>query len=221
MRVYFGSDAAFWNPVQDEQESILDSLSLVELVRSEIVALSGQESFCKSLTTEHAINQEQSQHLIIEPTMDSFSAARIDIVEQDTPSVRSENRCAVRVCIVAPMDFHEEGGLVHHAIKQSTRVPASPRQMSEGGGQKDYCMNLRGTVYAQQFIFPSLEAVANSVGKNSSCNGELVLAAPEMLSQKVVTEANLLKSRLSDTESLSRLSESVIKESDQARSPTY
>ena len=73
------------------------------------------------------------------------------------------------------MVFQGEGRSVHQAIKL-TRVPVSPRQTSECGSQREDGMKLIGTVYAQQFVPSCLEALANSVGSTSSCNGKLVTA---------------------------------------------
>ena len=52
---------------------------------------------------------------------------------------------------------------------------------------------LRGGVYAQQSLPPSLRAVANYVGKNSSSNGKPIVAVSKSLHQQVIGEISIPK----------------------------
>ena len=54
-------------------------------------------------------------------------------------------------------------------------------------------MDLRGGVHAQQSIPPSLRAVANGLGRNSSLHGKPVVAVPKLLHQQVIGEVSIPK----------------------------
>ena len=54
-------------------------------------------------------------------------------------------------------------------------------------------MDLSGGVHAQQSVPPSLRAVVNGVGRNSSLNGKPVVAVPKLLHQQVIGEVSIPK----------------------------
>ena len=107
MRLYFGSDAASWDSAQDKEvvapEPVLDSLSFMELGRSEIIALSGQVSCSKSLPMGQMISQDRGPHFIGESVEVSVSSTRIDIGKPNTSSERSEYSCPVLVRVTQLM----------------------------------------------------------------------------------------------------------------------
>ena len=208
MCVYFGSDAAPWDPTRDEQvfahDPMQDALLFEESVRSEIATLSEHVVGSKLLQPRQMDRQNCEQPFLCNPIVDVPSLTRIYIGEPSTSGRISESGCFAvatasdelvvrRVSTVASVNIQKKGGSGHEATEQSTRVPLSPDWTEEYCCMRENSMDLRGGVHAQESIPPSLRAVANCVARNCNLNGKLVVAVLKLLPQQVIGEVSIQK----------------------------
>ena len=208
IRVYFGSDAAPWDPTRDEQvfaqDPMQDALLFAESVRSEIAALSVRVAGRELLQPRQMNSQNYERHFMCDPIIDVLLSKRIDIGEPSTSGGIGENGGSVvatasdesvvrRVSTVAPVKIQEKGESGHKANEQSTRVPVSPFWTEKYCCVRENSMDLRGGVHAQQSLPPSLKAVANCVCGNSRLTGKPVVVVPELLHQQVIGEVSIPK----------------------------
>ena len=139
-----------------------------------------------------------------DPIIDVSSSTRIDIGEPSTSGGIGESGGSVvatasdelvvrRVSTVAPVNLQEKGESSHKAKEQSTRVPVSPFWTEEYCCMRENSMDLRGGVHVQQSLPPSLRAVANCVGRNSSLTGKPVVAVPQLLHQQGIGKVSIPK----------------------------
>ena len=181
-----------------------DALLFEERVRSEIAALSEHASGSKWRQPRQMNSQNCERHFMCDPIVDVLSSTRIDIGEPSTSggigesggsavATTSDELVVRRVSAVDPINIQKKGGSSHKAKEQSTRVPLSPFWTEEYCCVRENSMDLRGGVHAQQSVPPSLRAVANGVGRNSSLNGKPVVAVPKLLHQQVIGEVSIPK----------------------------
>ena len=216
---------ASWDPTRDEQvfahDLTQDSLLFAKIVRTEISALSAHVVSNKSLQSRSMISEFREQHSLCDSTLDVLSPTRIEIEESSTPGGISESGCSVvalaedklevrRVSTVTPIKIQGKGGSGHEAEEQLTRVPLSPHWTNEYCCLGENSMDLRGAVHAQQSVSPSLRALANCVGRNSSLTGKLVIAVPKLLPQPVIGEVRVPKPYPVKIKSRIRLSKMIV-----------
>ena len=171
-RLCFGPDVASWDPVRGEQalasDPVHEALEFTEMIRGEFFALLKVAAESKQPSARKMVEPNWEFKLMTrEPTGSFSSSIRIDIETPRTfdeihvnndfaKAIDSDESADRRVSIVAPKNFHEEGGLVHQAKEQSTRVHLSSRPADGYCSSKDNSVDLRGTVYARQSIPPKL-----------------------------------------------------------------
>ena len=159
--------------------------------------MSEQVAGSKLLQPRQMNSQNCERHFLCDPIVDVDSSTRIDIGEPSTSGGIGESGCSalatasdelvVRiVSAVDPINIQEKGGSGHKAKEQSTRVPLSLLWTEEYCCVRENSMDLRGGVHAQQSVPPSLRAVANGVGRNSSLNVKPGVAVPKLLHQQVI-----------------------------------